>query len=115
MSYKTEYVHLVSQISERLITSGYHVWFAEYEVLLQNYNRFQKAIEKGIQRSCYGVCFTNDRYVGSQHCRRGIEQLLDPHNCSLDNIIEIMVPNEPRNRIRYPGIVLCPFLRKQVH
>ena len=104
MSYKSEDVHLVRRISECLIASGYHVWFAEYEVLLQNYDRFQKAIDNGIQRSCCGVCFTNDRYVGSQYCRREIEQLLDPQNCGPDNIIEIMIPNEPRTRERYPEL-----------
>jgi len=104
LSYKSEDVHLVRRISERLIASGYRVWFAEYQVLLQNYDQFQKAIDKGIQRSCYGVCFANDRYVASPHVRREIEQFLDPRICGPDNIIEIMIPKEPNTHERYPEL-----------
>lgn len=104
LSYKSENVHLVRRIAEALLADGYAVWFAEYQVLLQNYDRFQEAIDTGTRTCRYGVCFTNDRYVDSPYCRREIEQLLDPGNCGPDNIIEIMVPDEPGTRARYPDL-----------
>ncbi len=108
VSYKSEDIHLVRRISEGLIANGFQVWFAEYEVLLQNYTQFQNAIDNGIQNSRYGVCFTNDRYVESKYCRNEIEQLLNRSKCGPVNLIEVMVPSEPRTRERYSELSNAP-------
>lgn len=105
LSYKSEDVHMVRRIAETLIANRYAVWFAEYQVLLQNYNSFQEAINIGIESCRYGLCFTNDRYIESQYCRHEIEQLLDPLACGPDNIIEIMMPYEPRTHELYPDLL----------
>lgn len=104
VSYKSEDICLVRRISERLYASGYRIWFAEYRVLLQNYDRFQEQIDKAIRRSRYGLCFTNNRYVRSEHTRREIEQLLESGNCGPGDIIEIQVPAEAGPHSEYPEL-----------
>lgn len=104
LSYKSEDVHLVRRIAEALLANQYTVWFAEYQVLLQNYDQFQGVIDSGIRASCHGICFTNDRYVDSPYCRREIEQLLAPNNCGPNKILEIMLPHEAGPHDRYPDL-----------
>lgn len=40
ITYKSEDADLVRNVADQLIASGIRVWFAEYQVLLQNYDQF---------------------------------------------------------------------------
>jgi len=51
------------------------VWFAEYEILLSNYEAFQAAVDNGMENCEFGVLFTNPRYLASRHCRHEAEWL----------------------------------------
>ncbi len=110
MSYKSEDVATVRHVAEHLIAEGLNVWFAEYTILLSDRQRFQDFVDKGICQSRYGVCFTNDRYIGSPYCRIEIEQLLDPAICGPENLIEIRLPSEPLPHRKYPQLADSPSL-----
>jgi hypothetical protein len=77
VSYKSQDARLAREIADQLIASGIRVWFAEYQILLQNRAQFQDAILRGIRRSHYGLAITNRRYVESEYCRLELTQLLD--------------------------------------
>lgn len=68
-SYKSENANEVRRIAERLMAAGYRVWFAEYEILLRNYDDFESLIRKGIQNCSFAVLFTTHSYSQSKHCR----------------------------------------------
>ena len=107
ISYKSEDVEIARRVADLLIASGYEVWFAEYQVLLKNYDKFQQAIDQGITNCDYGIAFTNDRYAKSPYCGLEITQLLDhlPH----EKILEIMIPTqEPLTHQRYDALENCP-------
>jgi len=99
ISYKSKNVDTARLIANRLIASGKKVWFAEFEVLLTDRNRFQETIDKGIRKCKYGIALTNDDYADSKYCRREMEQLLE--FCGPENIIEIMIPSEPKTHQKY--------------
>jgi tetratricopeptide (TPR) repeat protein len=90
VSYKSENVELARRIAERLIASGLKVWFAEYQVLLAERERFQEAIDKGLARSRYGIVLTNELYAMSQHCMHELAGLLD--RCGPARLLEVRVP-----------------------
>ena len=104
MSYKSEDVTVVRQITEQLIARDITVWFAEYTIAVNERPRFQEAIDAGIRRSRYGVCFTNNKYVDSPYCRREVEQLLDPLNCGPHKVVEFQFPSETRPHLAYPQL-----------
>jgi len=108
VSYKSEDVPVVRQVADQMIASGLRVWFAEYTVLLTGREQFQEYIDAGIGQSRYGVCFTNDRFIGSEYCRREMEQLLDPANCGPENVVEVRIPSEPLPHREYPELASAP-------
>ena len=89
---QSEDVTVVRAVADGLIAAGARVWFAEYEILLSGRERFQERIDEGIQRSAYGLVFTNDRFVGSPYCRRELDQLLE--FAGPERIMEITLPRE---------------------
>jgi hypothetical protein len=107
LSYKSEDVELVRQVADALIAAGRTVWFAEYLILLVDREKFQDAIDDGIRRSRFGVLFTSDRYVASEHCRNELEQLLPPRP---GKVLEVRVRDEPGTHERYPMLGDCPAL-----
>ncbi len=106
ISYKSEDVHTARLIADQLIASGLRVWFAEYQVLLQNYEEFQDAIDYGIRNSANGILFTNNRYIGSPYCRDEVEKLLA--HLGPGKLMEIMIPREDLPRRHYPDLENCP-------
>jgi tetratricopeptide (TPR) repeat protein len=93
ISYKSKNVVVARQIADRLIASGRKVWFAEYEVLLNDRDRFQEAIDRGIPDCKYGLALTNDDYAKSECCEAEIAQLLKVSGP--EKVLEIMIPKEP--------------------
>ena len=103
VSYKSENANVVRPIAEALLAEGVSVWFAEYEILLQNYDQFQPAIDSAIARSDFFLLFSNDKWADSEYCQLELEQFLarDP---TASRIIEICVPREQRTHERYPAL-----------
>ena len=93
ISYKSKNVVVARQIADRLVASGRKVWFAEYEVLLYNRDRFPEEIERGLRDCKYGIVLTNDDYAKSEYCRSELVRLLE--FCGPERTLEIMIPSEP--------------------
>ncbi len=106
ISYKTKNVDMARLITDRLMASGKAVWFNEYQVLLVERSRFQEAIDKGIRECRYGIALTNDEYAESVYCDKEMVQLLE--FCGEKNILEIMIPHEPKTRQKYPQLEGSP-------
>lgn len=106
VSYKTEDVDIVRRIANQLIASGLKVWFNEYQVLLQNYDYFQEAINFGISHCERAIVFTNNRYINSQYCLIEIDLILK--KLQPENILEVMIPKESLPHERYPQLADCP-------
>jgi|GEM_PF-6861556 len=102
LSYKSKNVAMARLITDRMIASRKAVWFNEYQVLLFERSRFQDAIDKGIRKCKYGIALTNDDYASSEYCEKEMVQLLE--FCGVDNIIEIMIPQEPKTHRKYPQL-----------
>ncbi len=92
ISYKSEDVEIARRVANQLMASGLKVWFAEYQVLLQNYDQFQEAINHGIDNSDWGIALTNNRYAESVYCSIEISRLLE--RLPPQNILEIMIPEK---------------------
>jgi len=100
VSYKSEDANLVRGVTERMKANGVPLWFAEYEVLPETYERFQEAIDEGIQNASHGLVFTNARWADSEHCRYEMVHLLEriPHG----KIVEVCIPKESEPRKIFP-------------
>jgi hypothetical protein len=107
ISYKSEDVQVVRQIVNHLIAAGVRPWFAEYVILLIERRRFQEAIDAGIRRSKHGVIFTNDRYVGSEYCRRELDLMLAAGGPGAANLVDVRIPAEPATRQYRPDLATC--------
>jgi hypothetical protein len=106
ISYKSHDVDLVRPVVDRLIASGLNVWFAEYQILLQDRDKFGQAILDGIANSAFGLAFTNNRYIDSEYCQFEIERLLERPGPG--RILEVKVPDEDRPHQLYPALGASP-------
>jgi hypothetical protein len=103
-SYKSENANEVRRIAERLMASGFRVWFAEYEVLLRTYDEFQRLIKQGVKGSSFGVLFTTETYAGSRHCAMEVEWLKARFARRPRHLIEVSLqePNDARRSMNLP-------------
>lgn len=85
ISYKSQHSDFVRQVADQLIASGRNVWFNEYEVLVQNWERFGEAVDSGIARSTWGMAFTDEPYADSPYCRNEMSRLLE--HCGPERIM----------------------------
>ncbi len=92
LSYKSEDANLVRQVAECLVSNGFSVWFAEYEILLSNYEAFQAAVDNGLENCKFGMLFTNPRYWDSSHCKHEAERLRKNLNPEMVLDISLTVP-----------------------
>jgi len=107
ISYKSEDVEFARQVADQLLASGIKVWFGEYQVLLQNYDQFQQAIDFGIDNCDWGIALTNDRYTHSPYCCAEITHLLQ--HLPPQHILEIMVPaQEQLPHQKFQALADCP-------
>ncbi|MBZ0321370.1 MAG: toll/interleukin-1 receptor domain-containing protein [Anaerolineae bacterium] len=111
ISYKSDDVMLVRPIVEQLLAEGYHIWFAEYTIPLavqtiQDEQELDHAIvtalDKAIDLSKRGICFTNSAYYGSSWCCDEMEQLLSEKGPS--NVFVIELSPEPNLLHRFPQL-----------
>jgi len=97
ISYRTKDSDFVRQIAEQLIGSGIKVWFFEYKVLLdaweklkpKNWEGLESVLEKAIKKSEFGLAFTNDLYAESDWCKFEMTQLLDSCGPGIQKVIEV--------------------------
>jgi hypothetical protein len=99
-------VEIVRSVVDILIASGLNVWFAEYQILLQDRDKFARAIDEGIDQSSFGIAFTNNRYINSVYCQQEIKRLL----CKLGpkKVLEIKIPEENLPHQLFPDLRHCP-------
>lgn len=95
ISYKSNYANLIRNIGESLIAGGQKIWFAEHEVLPENYDDFLLAIDNGIQNSQYAIFFTNKLWQNSNHCQYEKKGLLN--KLSSDCVLEICLKENSQN------------------
>jgi len=117
ISYKSQNVLLARQIAERLIASGFKVWFAEYELLVKDQLMLQEmplsermdlinaAIQQGVMICRYGLVLTNNRYADSEYCRFEAENLI--RLLGSQNVFEVMIPPEDSPHQKCEGLSLC--------
>lgn len=89
ISYKSEDAVLARQLTERFIACGLTPWFAEYAISIPERNRFQQAIDSGVENSRFGICLTNEKYFKSKYCEDERKGLLE--NCGVDRVIELNI------------------------
>jgi tetratricopeptide (TPR) repeat protein len=97
LSYKSDDANVVRRVAERLIAGGFRVWFAEYEVMLQNYDAFAEAIRKGTENSAFGLFFTSQKYAASEWCKQEVDWLRQRLARTPEHLIEIRL--EPNNAL----------------
>ena len=107
ISYKSENANIVRQIVETLVANGIRIWFAEYKILLYNYDEFQTEIDKGIDSSKNFLIFTNDSWADSEYCNKEINRIIKIIKTANDNsrkIIEVQIPKENMTYKKFPEI-----------
>jgi hypothetical protein len=109
ISYKSEDTHLARRIAERLMASGIKVWLNDYHVLLYKRERFQEAIDHGIDHSRRALVLTNNGWAGSDYCRKEADRILK--RLRPNRIIEIMVPRENQPHELYPKLAKAPSIQ----
>lgn len=90
ISYKSEDAGLARTVAEALKALGVKIWFAEYEVLLDNYDEFQNAIDSGIDACQYALLFTSNPWAESRWCQVEIARILQ--RIPLERIIRVNLP-----------------------
>ena len=99
-SYKSENANEVRRIAERLMANGYRIWFAEYEIMLLNYEDFEPRIRQGIQNCSFGILFTTTNYSQSSHCCDEVCWLQQRFTRECCRIIEVSLePNNVRHAL----------------
>ncbi len=87
ISYRSDDVQVVRNIVESMMASELKVWFAEYEILIENYDAFQQYIDQGTKESKCLICFLGKGYFASEYCLK-----------ELDSFTQ---------RTQNPGTILC--------
>lgn len=104
LSYKSEDANLVRAIAERLIASGLNVWFNEYRILPDDYDRCDEMIDDGLSKATHAVVLTNNRWAQAKWCRYEMDGLLaaiPDHR----RIVEVGIPSEDGPREVYPALL----------
>jgi len=89
-------------VAEPLRSQGIGAWFAEYNISSRSRQRFQELIDNAIRECSYGICFTNDLYVQSEHCVAEARQLLA--RLPIENIVEVALPRGQLAHDVLPGL-----------
>jgi hypothetical protein len=106
ISYRSLDAHSAREIADQLIASGIRVWFAEYQILLTNWDQFEEALLEGIRRSAFGLAITNDRYAESEHCRLEMAKLIE--RIGPGRVLEVRLPDEDETRRVFPALSSSP-------
>lgn len=104
ISYRTFDSSLVRAVSEKLISIGLKLWFAEYNILLRKQDEFRTLISEGLSKSKWAILFTSKEWVESEHCRFEVEKILSNKTIPLNRIIEIRMSEDQEITSCYPKI-----------
>ncbi|MDQ2974750.1 MAG: toll/interleukin-1 receptor domain-containing protein [Acidobacteriota bacterium] len=107
LSYKSEDANLVRLVAEYLIASGLDVWFNEYRILPDDYDRFDQMIDDGLRQATHAVVFTNNRWSRAEWCRYEMDGLLSAIS-DHRRIVEVGIPHEDEPRETYPALLAQP-------
>ena len=96
LSYKSEDANTVRAVAEYLIAAGVSIWFNEFKVLLDIYDDFDRNVydrlDEAVSTCTHAVVFTNNRWAGSDYCRKEMDSIL---RCiRRDDVLEICIPKE---------------------
>lgn len=104
ISYKTENANIARGVTERLLSKGIQVWFAEYEIMLEEYfadeEETRKAIANGVKTSTHAILLTNNNWVDAYWCEFEMKKLTENFR-NIDKIIEVCIPKEEEPHQKY--------------
>ena len=104
VSYKSLDATLVRHIVEVLVRRGVRVWFAEYSVVLDNYDRFDSEILSAVNSCHRALLFTSRAYAGSIHCEQEVIWLRQRFHAQPERILEIALEdNHARSAFGLPA------------
>jgi len=110
ISYKSQNADVVRRVVESLLTVRTRVWFAEYQVLAENYDLFQQKVDDeinaAIDASDSAVIFTNNVWAASPYCRNEIERIIV--KIPLDRVVQVCIPKEDQPAIHTPLLEKVP-------
>lgn len=118
VSYKSRNATTVRHVVEQLIANDLKPWFAEYQLLFEdqlkilNADEFtrdfliRKAIHDGINKSNYGLAFTNNSYARSIYCQDELNNLF--YKLGPNRVIEVMIPKENEPHQVFENLRLSP-------
>ncbi len=86
LSYRSIDAGMVRNVADALMAAGVSVWFAEYEIQIENYDDFQACIDQGIKASGCLICFLGEGYFNSGHCVNELEQFVKSKSDALKRI-----------------------------
>ncbi|MCA8989104.1 MAG: toll/interleukin-1 receptor domain-containing protein [Planctomycetaceae bacterium] len=107
ISYKSDEVNEVRPVAEALISQGLDVWFAEYDILLLDYNQHKPVLLEGLCSAAFGICFTSNKWAGSDHCCEEFDIL--SKRLAADRILEIGRPGDLLPHKKRPKLKDSPF------
>ena len=103
ISYKVEDGNFVRGVAERLLANDLDIWFGEYAVLPENYERFKEVIDEGIEHATHAVVFSNDNWSTSKWCQYEMKGLLAGLP-GTENILEVCIPKESEAHQKWPEL-----------
>lgn len=95
LSYRSTNVSVARRMADELLASGVNVWFAEYFILLEDRDNWQRAVNKGIRSSDYGLVLTNNDWAKSEYTRHELVEMQNTYGVEAKKkIIEVKIPEE---------------------
>ena len=96
LSYKSEDANTVRAVAEYLVAAGVDIWFNEFKVLLDIYDDFDRNVydklDEAVSTCTHAIVFTNNRWAGSDYCRKEMDSIL---RCiRREDVLEICIPKE---------------------
>ncbi len=102
ISYKSKDANIVRRVVDVLKANGLKVWFAEWNILLVNYEDFQNEIEEGIERSNSALIFTNQDWFDSEHCNFEMRMIEKKHKRIEMHLYQVRTGNIENVGTKFP-------------
>lgn len=103
LSYKVEDGNFVRGVAERLLANDLDIWFGEYAVLPEDYERFKESIDEGIEHATHAVVFSNDNWATSEWCQYEMKGLLAGLP-GTENVLEVCIPKGGEAHKKWPEL-----------
>jgi len=105
ISYKSNDASLARFIAEALKGSGIYAWFAEYNILFNDWfdeNKFTSSISSAVSNSRFAIIISNDGYIDSPYCILELEGILK--NINNKKILHIKLTSSEALVNKYPRL-----------